>query len=127
MGVKRRRLRRVVESSSSSGSGSNSSSGGVDSSSECELELGGGANEVGGDDDIPRSNGGRVYEDYIKRIVIVPSSYFGEEIVADYRGVCKQWGKYSNYMGDRVYGYYVHYDDGDRYWMLEKDVHKYVQ
>lgn len=43
-----------------------------------------------------------------------------------YTDTCSKWGKYKSTSGDQLLGYYVVYDAGDAYWMLEKDVHSYV-
>ena len=43
-----------------------------------------------------------------------------------YKGTCVKWGQYRSTAGDRLMGYYIEYDAGDAYWMLEKDVHSYL-
>ena len=108
----RRRGRRIIDDSSESSSAASRSD-----SSEEEFVLPTGR------------GGGRRYESYLNRVVNVPSSYFDEEgsIGTSYRGTCKRWGRYKNKMGEQSLGYYIHYDDGDKYWMLESDVHLYVE
>ena len=68
----------------------------------------------------------RKFPDYLNRRVDVPSSYFNQMTDTMYRGTCSKWGKYKSTSGDQLLGYYVVYDVGDSYWMLEKDVHSYV-
>ena len=95
-------------------------------SSTC-MSSGASSSETG-DSGGGRGGGGRIlrqYPDYLQRIVNVPSTYFGIVGKGTYRGICKQWGRYINTQGERVCGYYVHFDAGDKWWMLEKDVHTY--
>ena len=69
----------------------------------------------------------RQFPDYLNRKVNVPSSYFvGLNTNEMYRGTCVKWGQYTSTVGDLLYGYYIEYDVGDEYWMLEKDVHTYL-
>lgn len=117
---KRRRLRRVIEESTgSSSSGSSSSENEVQfSGSENDLSESGSGNE--------KDNTIRRYSDYVGRTVTVPSVYFGNDSDTSYKGVCRRWGRYTDNRGKEVYGYLIYYDDGDKFWMLEEDAHRYV-
>ena len=70
--------------------------------------------------------GVRVHPDYVGRRVSVAGNYFqlGENIT--FGGRVGRWGRYKSSTGDDSYGYYIHYDEGDKWWMLESDVHKYL-
>ena len=65
--------------------------------------------------------------DYLRRRVNVPCSYFNQSGDDIHGGVCRQWGRYRNSQGTYSYGYYIYFDAGDRYWLLESDVHKYLE
>ena len=43
-------------------------------------------------------------------------------------GSVYKWGKYRRVGRGRYYnyGYYIHFDEGDKYWLLEADVHCYI-
>ena len=110
-GVSRRRCKRVIIGSSSSSS-----------SSEEEFVL----SESESDEEVVGGGGGRRYPDYLQMTVNVPAAYFSVRRDIWYRGVCKRWGQYTNTQKKRAYGYYVHFEEGDRYWMLEEDVHTYL-
>ena len=69
----------------------------------------------------------RQYPDYLRRRVNVPCSYFNQSGDDIHGGVCRQWGRYRNSQGTFSYGYYIYFDAGDRYWLLESDVHKYLE
>ena len=55
-----------------------------------------------------------------------PASLFRIDEDIYYLGTVNRWGRYKNTNGQNSHGYYIHYDEGDRYWMIESNVHKYV-
>ena len=73
-----------------------------------------------------RVSNARTHPDYVGRRVRVPASYFKVRRKIFYLGTVNRWGRYKNVKGENSYGYYIHYDEGDKYWMVESDVHKYV-
>ena len=73
-----------------------------------------------------RTTGVRQYPDYVGRRVSVPDTYFRVNDNKFYGGVCNRWGRYRNGRGEYSYGYYIHFDEGDKYWMIESDVHSYI-
>ena len=73
-----------------------------------------------------RSNSVRVHPDYVGRRVSVPSGYFNVDKNEHYLGTVNRWGRFKNIVKQNSYGYYIHYDEGDKYWMIESDVHKYI-
>ena len=115
----RARLRRIEESTTSSGGSDVSDNGSGSDSSEEEFTI----EEIGG---VSGNGIGVRYPSYLNRRVSVPGSYFQDDSGGPYTGVCKRWGRYENNIGERVYGYLIHYNDGDKFWMLEKNVHLYV-
>ena len=70
--------------------------------------------------------GVRQYPDYVGRRVSVPASYFNLENNQFYGGRVGKWGRYKSFRGEYSHGYYIHYDDGVKYYMLESDVHSYI-
>ena len=59
--------------------------------------------------------------------VSVPASYYKvQQSGLFYGGVCHKWGRYRNFQGEYDHGYYIHFDEGDKYWMIESDVHSFV-
>ena len=68
----------------------------------------------------------RQYADYVGGRVRVPASYFNLENDQFYGGRVGEWGRYRSFGGGYSYGYYIHYDDGIKYYMLESDVHSYI-
>ena len=68
----------------------------------------------------------RQYPDYVGRRVSVPAAFFSVNRNIHYEGVCHKWGRYKRTRGGNTYGYYIHYDEGDKYWMMESNVHKYL-
>ena len=72
--------------------------------------------------------GVRVHPNYAGRRVSVPGEYFRNDKVDFFAGRVGRWGRYKSTCstGGYSYGYYIHYDEGDKWWMLESDVHKYV-
>ena len=75
---------------------------------------------------MPQRNGVRRYPDYVGRRVRVPSAYFNVRVNEMYRGKCTRWGRYSSISGAYMYGYWVHFEAGDGYWISEEDVHAYI-
>ena len=73
-----------------------------------------------------RRVGVRIHPDYVGRRVRVPASLFRIDKDIYYLGTVNRWGRYKNTNGQNSHGYYIHYDEGDRYWMIESNVHKYV-
>ena len=71
-------------------------------------------------------NGVRQHADYVGGRVRVPGSYFNLENNQFYGGRVGEWGRYRSFGGGYSYGYYIHYDDGIKYYMLESDVHSYI-
>ena len=68
----------------------------------------------------------RVHPDYVGRRIRVPASLFRINEDKHYLGTVNRWGRYKNTRGQNSYGYYIHYDEGDKYWMIESNVHKYL-
>ena len=56
----------------------------------------------------------------------VPAIYFSIKKYIYYEGTVNRWGQYTNGNGQKTHGYYIHYDEGDKFWMLEFNVHKYL-
>ena len=55
----------------------------------------------------------------------VPSEYFN--LPGDiYVGTVHKWCRYKNAAGSKLWGYDIHYHAGDKYYMIEEDVNKYV-
>ena len=85
------------------------------------------------DDDVTvnpprvRREGVRVHPDYKGRGVSVPGSYFNLDDGVMCGGKAGRWGRYRSTRGTYNYGYYIHFDEGDKYWMIENDVHKYLE
>ena len=72
--------------------------------------------------------GVRAHQDYVGRRVSVPGSYFQMNGITVFEGRVGRWGRYKSTCSTGGYscGHYIHYDEGDEWWMLESDVHKYV-
>ena len=70
--------------------------------------------------------GQRVYPDFTGRQVAVPSEYFNltGEI---YFGTVARWCKYTSAGGKQLWGYDIHYNAGDEWYMIEEDVNRYVR
>ena len=70
--------------------------------------------------------GNRKFPDCVNRRVEVPAAYFNQSGDDMYKGKCVKWGKYRSTSGGYLLGYYIRYDAGDAFWMLEKDVQTYL-
>ena len=75
---------------------------------------------------VRSKKGQRVYPDFTGRQVAVPSEYFNlpGEI---YFGTVVRWCKYTSGGGEQLWGYDIHYNAGDKWYMIEEDVSKYVK
>ena len=58
--------------------------------------------------------------------MLVDASYFNNPHDDPYPGLVHKWTKYTNNNLEKVWGYDIHYDAGDSYYMLEIDVHRYL-
>ena len=41
-------------------------------------------------------------------------------------GVVHEWGSYRNSTFDKMWGYHIWFDAGDKYWLIETDVNRFV-
>ena len=60
------------------------------------------------------------------RRVLVDGAYFGTPHDNPYPGLVYKWTSYRNEQNKKLWGYDIHYDDGDEYYMLEKDVMRFL-
>ena len=68
----------------------------------------------------------RQYPDMTGRRVLVDAEYFSRPHDDPYAGLVHKWTSYRNNKLEKLWGYDIHYDVGDEYYMLEVDVHKYL-
>ena len=76
--------------------------------------------------DKKSKSGIRQHTDMTGRRVLVDAAYFGIPHDDPYPGLVHQWTSYRNEQNKKLWGYDVHYDDGDEYYMLEKDVLRFL-
>lgn len=72
-----------------------------------------------------RRPGTRQLPDMTGRRVVVPSEYFHVE-GDEYAGVVHEWGKFTSTDNKRRWGYHIHYALGDKWWMIEHEVARYL-
>ena len=60
------------------------------------------------------------------RRVLVDGAYFGNPHDNPYPGLVYKWTSYHNEQNKKLWGYDIHYDEGDEYYMLEKDVLRFL-
>ena len=53
-------------------------------------------------------------------------AYFGNPHDNPYPGLVHKWTSYHNEQNEKLWGYDIHYDEGDEYYMLEKDVLRFL-
>ena len=68
----------------------------------------------------------RQHPDLIGRRVLVDGGYFGNPHDHPYPGIVHKWTSYYNAQMQKLWGYDVHYDAGDEYYMLEVDVVRFL-
>ena len=73
-----------------------------------------------------RKKSQRQHPDMTGRRVLVDGSYFGNPHDHPYPGIVHKWTSYYNAQMQKLWGYDVHYDAGDEYYMLEVDVVRYL-
>ena len=57
---------------------------------------------------------------------MVPGLVFALPLEGPFGGVVHKWGSFRNASLQKSWGYDIHYDAGDEYWMLESDVALYL-
>lgn len=73
-----------------------------------------------------QQRGRRRHPDLTGRRVLVEGAYFGNPHDDPYPGLVYKWTSYRNVNLEKLWGYDIHYDDGDAYYMLEDDVVHYL-
>ena len=56
----------------------------------------------------------RLHTDYVDKRVRVPAAYSVLD-QDNYLDTVNKWGRYRNVNGHNSYGYFIHYDEGDKY------------
>lgn len=76
--------------------------------------------------DPRRRKSQRQHPDMTGRRVLVDGAYFGNPHDNPYPGVVHKWASYYNSQLQKLWGYDVHYDAGDEWYMLEADVLRFL-
>ena len=67
-------------------------------------------------------SGVRTNPDFVGRRVRVSETYFKMNEDSFFGIRVYKWCRYRNYEGKHTYGYEIHYDEGDKYYIIESNI-----